>query len=241
MDIEVKIYDYPKDLVGLSKEVREDEADLGIYISDEADYEVFIDEKGNVVKDEINEALKAMILLKDARFKTFVAPVTASYSVEQVVKMFHAKFIRTKSSERNVIDEYIKNEREINRKDVLYAYLATIDAVNSLVLTMNLMSVTNKTLGEIIGIVPRYYMKKLDINCPWDKKGKVMRNLIEDNATSSVDLIEGVRLRYTDAWALVIPDSEEPLCKVYAESIYEEEAELLLNEITGDIQKIINL
>ena len=241
LNVGVKIYDYSKDLVGLSKEVKESNASLGIYISDEADVGVFIDEKGNIIKDEIYEALTAMILLRNTKFNTIVAPVTASFSVEQVAKMHNAKFIRTKTSERNVIDEYIKNEKGISRREVINCYLSTMDAVNTLALTLNLLTELKMSLSEALSSVPRYYMRKVDVSCPWDKKGKVMRNLIEERDNNSVDLIEGVRMSFSDSWALVLPDLDEPVCRVYTESINEEEAEHLLEELTFDIEKIIGV
>lgn len=241
LNVDVKVYGFSKDLVGLRKEVVENNVDLGVYISDEASYAVFVDEKGNIIKDELYEALKAILLLKASKFRTIVAPANASDSVEQVAIMYNAKFIRTKISERNVIDEYINNEKDISRREIVNSYLSTLDAVNVLVRMLNLITDNNVTLSELIGRIPKYFMKKTDVNCPWDKKGKVMRNLIEERPTSSVDLIEGVRLSFQDSWALVLPDSDEPLCKVYTESVNEEEAEQLLEELTVDIQKIINI
>lgn len=241
LNVELKLYDFTKDLVGLRKEVVEGSVNMGIYISDEASHAVFVDETGNILKDEMYEALKALILLNATKIKTIVAPANASDSVEQVAKMYNAKFIRTKISERNVIDEYIKNEKDISRNDILNAYLSTLDAVNILSLTLNLMAERNIELSQFVSSIPRYFMKKLDVSCPWDKKGVVMRNLIEELPANSVDLIEGVRLRFQDSWALVLPDSEEPLCKVYTESVDENEAKKLMDELTGNIQKIINI
>lgn len=241
LNVDLKTYEYTKDLIGLRKEVVEGNVDMGIYISDEASYAVFIDEKGNILKDEMYEALKALILLNVSKFKTIVAPANASDSVEEVAKMYNAKFIRTKISERNVIDEYIKSEKDINRNEVLNAYLSTLDAVDILALTLNLLAEKGIKFSELFRKIPRYFMKKIDVSCPWDKKGRVMRTLIEELPSNSVDLIEGVRLRFRDSWALVLPDSEEPLCKVYTESVDEDEAKKLLEELTGNIQKIINV
>jgi mannose-1-phosphate guanylyltransferase/phosphomannomutase len=65
-----------------------------------------------------------------------------------------------------------------------------------------------------------------------------MRNLIEENNSKSVDLIEGVKLNFDDGWALVLPDADEPLCRVYAESKDSEELSKLTDELLKRIESI---
>jgi mannose-1-phosphate guanylyltransferase/phosphomannomutase len=240
LNIEFIIYEYDNDLKGLSKVVKDTNSNLGMWISDEADNYVFIDEKGNVIKNETQEAIKALVLLNLFKFKTIVTTVDASYSVEKLADMYNAKFIRTKIEERNVIDEYIRNETDKNRKYILNSYLSITDGVSMSVLLIDLITKFKTTLSSIIGKVPKYHMKYLEIACPWELKGKVMRNIIEKcNDFSSVNLIEGVRLNYDQCWALILPDLNEPFCKVYTESEKEEDAEKVLKELSYSIKKII--
>ncbi|MDP4143709.1 MAG: sugar phosphate nucleotidyltransferase [Bacillota bacterium] len=216
--VSIKFYGEPKDIVGLSKTVIECGANMGAYISDEGEEGIFIDEKGNIIKDEVYEALKALVLLKTTKIKVLAAPVTASANVEEIAKMCGAKFVRTKTSQKNILDAYLKNEKQLNKRDIVNGYLMTLDALSILLLTLNLMASSNLALSTIMSRVPRYYAKKQEIVCPWNLKGKVMRNLIEESFSNSIDLIEGVKLNFDDAWALILPDSDEPLCRVYTES-----------------------
>jgi mannose-1-phosphate guanylyltransferase/phosphomannomutase len=240
LNIEFIIYEYDNDLKGLSKVVKDTNSNLGMWISDEADNYVFIDEKGDIIKNETQEAIKALVLLNLFKFKTIVTTVDASYSVEKLADMYNAKFIRTKIEERNVIDEYIRNETDKNRKYILNSYLSITDGVSMSVLLIDLITKFKTTLSGIIGKVPKYHMKYLEIACPWELKGKVMRNIIEKcNDFSSVNLTEGVRLNYDQCWALILPDLNEPFCKVYTESEKEEDAEKVLKELSYSIKKII--
>ncbi|MCD3297103.1 nucleotidyltransferase, partial [Clostridium botulinum C/D] len=89
-------------------------------------------------------------------------------------------------------------------------------------------------------ILPKYYNYKKQIYCPWNKKGKVMRNLIEGNDFNVLEIIEGVSINYEEAWALILPDSDEPLCKIYIESKDEAKGKHIRHELDRKIQKILN-
>ncbi|MDP4179184.1 MAG: sugar phosphate nucleotidyltransferase, partial [Bacillota bacterium] len=86
LGISVKLYDEYRDLVGLSKLVKECNANLGIYMSDDGENAVIIDENGGIIKDEAFEALNALVLLKTTKLKTLVAPVTASVTIEKIAE-----------------------------------------------------------------------------------------------------------------------------------------------------------
>lgn len=241
LKINVRIFNENKDLIGLSKDVLQSGADLGISIDDEAERAILIDEKGNIIREDMNEALKALILLKSTKFNALVVPVTASSSIEQIAEICGANFVRTKTSHRNILEGYYKNIKTLSRREILSEYLNSLDALSNIMLTINFMALSDSSLSGILSKIPKYYVKTKEVICPWNMKGKVMRNLIEESSSKSVDLIEGVKLNYEDAWALILPDSEEPVCRVYTESPNSLKAENLNKELTDRIESIIGI
>jgi len=238
LKINIKIYDEFNDIVGLRKEVTETNANLGIRIDDECEQGILIDEKGNVIKDDLFDAINALVMLKSTNIKTLVVPVTASSTMEQIAEMCGCKFIRTKTSQKAIVDTYLKNEKNVTRRELVMAYLMSLDTISVCMLTLNLMAASNLPLSSILTQIPRYHIAKKEVKCPWNMKGKVMRNLIEENDSKSVDLIEGVKLNFDDGWALVLPDAEEPLCRVYAESKDSEELKKLTDNLLNRIEII---
>lgn len=241
LKVNVKLYHDSKDLIGLSKEVVTSCANLGVYISDEGNFAVLVDEKGNIINDDAYDALKAFIMLKSTELKTLVVPVTSSDSMEGIARMCGVGFIRTKTPQKSILEAYINNEKTLSRRDIINSYLITLDAVGILMLTLNLMANSNITLSEIISKFPKYYKKNQEVLCPWNMKGKVMRNLIEENSSDSVELIEGVKLNYADAWALILPDAEEPVCRVYAEAKNSDDVEKISDELARKIQDLVGI
>ncbi|BAH06702.1 hypothetical protein CKR_1651 [Clostridium kluyveri NBRC 12016] len=231
LKVEVKLYDKFGDTEGLAQKVIEDSANLGIEIDEECERPVIIDEKGSIIKDNLYDALNALVMLKTHDIRTLVVPVTASSTMEKLAKICGCKFIRTKTAHKVILETYLKNTTGINKRDMVSAYLMTLDAVSVCSMIINFMANCNRTLSQITSIIPKYYTMKKEIKCPWNMKGRLMRNLIEENTSKSVDLIEGVKLNFEDGWTLVMPDAEEPLCKIYTEcSDYKK-----LNKLTEDI------
>lgn len=218
LKVNLKLYNEYNDLIGLSKEVKSCGANMGIFISDEGENAILVDERGNIIKDTLYEALNALVLLKSTKLKTLVVPISASEVMGDIALACNAKFIRTKSTQRNILDTLIKNEKRISRREIVVSYLMSLDCISMCIYTLNVMANSNLSLSSILSSIPKYYNKRQEISCPWNMKGMVMRNLIEENNSKSVDLIEGVKLNYDNGWVLVLPDADEPLCRIFAES-----------------------
>ncbi|MFL0195235.1 sugar phosphate nucleotidyltransferase [Clostridium sp. WILCCON 0269] len=231
LKVEMKFYDKFGDTKGLARKVMEDSANLGIEIDEECEKPVIIDEKGNIIKDNLYDALNALVMLKSHDIKTLVVPVTASSTMEKLAKMCGCKFIRTKIAHKFILETYLENVSNISERDMVSAYLMTLDAVSVCTMTINFMANCNRSLSQITSTIPQYYSMKKEIKCPWNMKGRIMRNLIEENSSKSIDLIEGVKLNFEDGWTLVLPDADEPLCKVYTECRDYKK----LNQLTEDV------
>ncbi|SHH63806.1 sugar phosphate nucleotidyltransferase [Clostridium grantii] len=240
LKVNVKIYDNYKDLVGMSKEIKSSGADLGVILSDESESAIIIDEKGNIIKEDLYEGLKNFIMLKSSNLHYLVVPVTSSRIMESIATMCSVEFIRTKTSHKSILKVYLNKEDEISRREIIDSYLISLDALSVLSLTLNFMAESNIKLSSIVEKFPLYYKNKKDILCPWNMKGKVMRNLIEENPSKSIELIEGVRLNYEEAWALVLPDSDEPFCRLFAEANNYKEAERISIELSKRIEDLVS-
>jgi mannose-1-phosphate guanylyltransferase/phosphomannomutase len=89
-------------------------------------------------------------------------------------------------------------------------------------------------------------MEKKETQVPWEAKGTVIRSLIEELPENNLELHDGVKVYHQDGWALVLPDPEEPICRVFSEGITMEVAESLadfyiekINQIVGPVKKIV--
>ncbi|ADL50122.1 sugar phosphate nucleotidyltransferase [Clostridium cellulovorans] len=241
LKIGIKEYDTPKDIKGLAREVVNSGANMGIYFSDDGEEAVIIDEKGTIIRNSIYEALKAYILLKRSNLKVYATPVSSSMALEKIAEMCESKLVRTKTSQKDVFNGFLSgiSEGGVSKEEILRWYLMSLDSICMFALTLNHLAKYNTTVSALISLIPRYNSKKAETLCPWNKKGKVMRSLIEQHEIASIDLIEGIKLNYKNTWALVLPDKEEPLCRIYAESESKEKVDEIIADLTRKIENIV--
>jgi len=74
---------------------------------------------------------------------------------------------------------------------------------------------------------------------PWEQKGTVMRNLVEQTHGRDVDLIDGVKVHHDSGWVLVLPDPEEPLTHIWAEGDSVAETRNLAQEYARRIRQML--
>jgi hypothetical protein len=67
------------------------------------------------------------------------------------------------------------------------------------------------------------------VECNWQKKGKVMRQLIEESRTQPVEMIEGVKIFFEGGWVLIFPDPAEPYLHINVEAASPQQCDEIVN------------
>jgi mannose-1-phosphate guanylyltransferase/phosphomannomutase len=113
------------------------------------------------------------------------------------------------------------------------------DGIMSLFKLMEYLAISNASLSSIVGNLPSYHMATSDTFCPWDKKGLVMRRVLDYAKGKETEMVDGVKIHNDNGWILVLPDPDEPKVTVYAESDAQESADSEVNSFTNFIEDII--
>ncbi|MFZ5626251.1 MAG: sugar phosphate nucleotidyltransferase [Bacillota bacterium] len=114
-------------------------------------------------------------------------------------------------------------------------YLLADDLYTLLVL---LRQAEEQGLERLLQELPDFNWIAKSTACPWEAKGLVMRRLMEELQDRELELLDGIKLWDNGAWALVLPDSEEPVCRIYAEGPDMEIAESLTEQLLQKISEI---
>jgi mannose-1-phosphate guanylyltransferase/phosphomannomutase len=108
------------------------------------------------------------------------------------------------------------------------------DAMYSFAKIMEMMALCGKRLGEIDAALPRMVTSRRNVNCSWEHKGKVMRNIMRDSEGKQRDLVDGVKVHLDQngatASVLLLPDKERPLFHINAEAMDKATADHLANQ-----------
>ena len=208
----------------IALEMKKNSYDLGCRIDSNGEEMELYDEYGKLVEKDRLSILRSLICLKNAYNKEVVVPYTAPKAIETIAESMKGKVIRTKSSQHSLMSEVLKRETIGAQMLPLYC-----DAIVMLVKLLEAMAKEQKPLSGYIYSIPDFYTKEKVIECPWEQKGKVMRWLIQEESKGNnvVELFEGIKIRHDNGWALILPDSEEAVCRIYSEGVSEEYAEEL--------------
>lgn len=207
------------------EQVLQYQCDLGVIFHSDGEYLVLIDSKGTVIQEDLFTALVSLLVLKTNAPSTIVVPVTASQIMETMAKQYQGNVIRTKTSKQFYMQQILEDQI-VNTQKGYKQFFLQFDAINALVSILEFLAKEKTPLSQLISSVPEFFVSRRDIECPWDAKGTVMRKLIEEQERKK-ELLDGVKVFHEKGWALVLPDSDEPVCRIFSEGASMEAAEEL--------------
>jgi phosphomannomutase len=207
--------------------VREQGADLGIAWDGDADRCFFIDDRGEFVDGDFLTALLARQLLHAEPGATILYDVRASRAVPDTVRELggtsyvnrvgHAFFKAALRERSAAFGGEVSGHYYF--RDFWCADSGTIPAL----LVLELLSVQEKRLSELVGAFRERYFISGEINSEVvDQEGK-LRELAERYPDGEVSWLDGVSVDFPDWHFNVRPSNTEPLLRLNLESLVSNE------------------
>lgn len=215
-------------------------ADIGISMDNDGDRVIFIDEKGNIIRDQTILGLLAQEALIKNPDGVIVSPITASMSLDDIVSDYNGNLIKVPMN--NVLDEIIKSKAVFGGGDsgmyVFPEFQKCFDAIFAAVKVLEIVCKHNKTISTLIREIPEYPRAEFSIKIQHDEKDRVLENLKDQvEAKGEVDTTEGIKIQGEDSFVLVRPSRFEPLMRVYIEAKSSGKLQKLSHEIKNAIEK----
>ncbi|AQS59754.1 mannose-1-phosphate guanyltransferase [Desulforamulus ferrireducens] len=206
----------------------------GAIIDPNGDNLILVDSQGKVVSEEILTALISLIILKEQAGPVIV-PVTAPRAIDELAARYQGQVIRTKTSLQDFMDRIINHQMQNNQQ--LSQHFMNFDALLTLLKVLEYCAREGISIDQLVAEIPSFYLQRKEVAVPWQAKGKVIRKLIEE-PSGKMELLDGVKVFHPQGWALVLPDPEEPVCRIFTEGVSMEAAEELTNFYTEKIRQI---
>jgi len=220
----------------LARLVAQTGALLGAAIGGGGEELVLVDEEGRVIAGDLLLALLSLVSLK-VWGGPLVVPVTAPAALETLAGAHGTRVIRTKTPPAEwlgrLLAEFGGGEAPWPRT-FLYC-----DALAALATVVGALRREGATLGRLLAQLPPLYRKQEAVPVSWGARGRVIRELAEQPAPHGVELVEGVKIYHPQGWTLVLPDPEEPVCRVYTDATSWEVAEALTERCLARIKEIL--
>lgn len=212
-------------------------ADIGIAMDNDGDRVIFIDEKGNVIRDQTAFGIITREYLIENPGGTIVSSIIASMSLDEIVSDHGGKLIKVPID--SVLDEITKNKAifggDSSGMYVFPKLQGCFDAIFAAVKMLEIVCKHNKTLSTLVKEVPEYPRTVFSVDCEHDEKMKVLENL-EENLKGKIDTTEGIRIQGNDSVVLIRPSRFEPLMRVYVEAKSSGKLQKLSHDINKDLK-----
>jgi len=212
---------------------------MGVVINEDGENVVLIDHKGRILDKDKQLALTSLITLKTGMDKRLIVPHTASRVIEKMAECYSIEVVRTKNTPAAIMKEMFENKAGM--QESLFQYILNFDGIWSIGSLLDFMAANSVILYDIVNELPHFFLEKNEVKCDWQHKGRVIREIIEENKNRELELFEGVKINSENGWVLILPDSERPVCSIYAEGVSEEYAKELAAEFTEKIKSIVSV
>ncbi len=231
-----------KQVARIAELVRVSGSDLGFVIDPEGELAITVDDTGHVLAgDELLLAIVALIAEAEPTASVAV-PVNVTGAVERILTADNA-VVRTKLWGASLMET-------ATARAVMFAgtpdggciwpeFLPAYDAAVTLVKLLDLLAATDRSLGSVVASLPAIHVAHETIVTPWERKGTVMREIVERAGSREVELIDGVKVVDGEEWALVLPDPDEALTHVWAEAGSEAAARELAQDYVRRIRTVL--
>lgn len=223
----------------LAGEVPKAGADLGLVLDANGEHAVLIDEQGKIIDDDLFMALISLVILDTAREPVVAVPVNATQAIDKMAEVRKGRVVRTKTAPVAFMQEVLRLEMRDAQGPFNQAVLAA-DALAAVIRVLEYAALKETSLSRMTAGIPEFHMVRKQTDCPWREKGRVIRQLIEENRGKPMELIDGVKVYHDKGWALVLPDAGEPRYHVFSEGSTYEFAEELANFYVNRIKELRN-
>jgi mannose-1-phosphate guanylyltransferase/phosphomannomutase len=209
-------------------------AQAGFWLHPTAEAITLVDETGRIHSGVELLSLTVALLMQSGQKGTIAVPVQAPSTIEQMAVLKRCQVIRTKSSDRAMLETATSAEVVLTgTTDGRFAFprfQAAFDGMFAIAKLMELAAACAIPLSQGLSTVPARAFLETSLPCAWEMKGGIMRRMSEDSLEKEATFIDGIKVQFGEDWVLVLPDQNIPCVHIVAEAKNHKTAQRLLSE-----------
>ena len=227
----------PDNLSELSKQVLENNADIGFAVDPDADRLAVVDEKGRPLGEEYTLVLSAdgYINTLGVEGEVFVSNLSTSLALDKLALTKNCKVKRSAVGEINVVNKM--NEvgsnlgGEGNGGVILRECHLGRDSLVAITMVLNRMTQSSYPISEIYDSLPQFEIVKDKISVDGIKSDDFLSRVNEYYKDGEKNTIDGLKITWDEKWVHLRSSNTEPIIRIYAEAPLKKEAEDLVLQI----------
>lgn len=233
----------PQNLQELSKNVKENNADLGIAFDGDGDRSIFCDNNGEILTGDKSALVLAQHILKKKPGSLVVTCLNSGSNIESIANQFTSKVIRTKVGSVEVSRKMVPTNALIGFEEnggFMYGpHNQVRDGCMTLALMLDLLAMTEKSLSQQINDLPASYTTKDKLSCSPEDAKKLIQALKDEFPNS--DTTDGIKISTNSKnWVMIRPSGTEPIIRIYGEAESQQKLDSLMSEYLEKAKTIIS-
>ncbi|MBL7169588.1 MAG: phosphomannomutase/phosphoglucomutase [Candidatus Aenigmarchaeota archaeon] len=231
-------------LTDLRKKVVETKSDIGIAFDNDGDRIGFIDEKGNIIRNDIAMIFLTKDILKKYKKPRIVHEVKFSRMFIEYVKKNGGIPVMSKVGYPNIVSKMLKKKSHLGGELSGHFYFSENnyyeDGIFSGAKFVEYLSNQNKKFSELVKPFLKYMSsEELRVPCPDEKKQQVVKKIKSSFKSKGYKIItiDGVRVEFKDGWGLIRPSNTEPELSVRFEATTKERLHQISDIILTELKK----
>ena len=209
-------------LTTLCDEVRRQRASVGFAQDPDADRLAVVDENGVYIGEEYSLALAAQWMMSRRSGAIAVTNLSSSRMLDDIAKRFGGSVLRTPVGEASVVDAMLKSGAVIggegNGGVIDPRIVPGRDSLVGMAYVLQLMAATGKTVSQLVADYPRYEIVKTKFECRRNEADRAVAALKKEFAAEKIDIQDGIRIDWDNAWVHARPSNTEPIMRIIAEA-----------------------
>ena len=207
-----------KNMLDLSKKVKEEKAELGIGFDGDADRIGIVDEKGKILWGDQLLMIFARDILKDNPGATIVGEVKCSQNLFKDIEG-HGGTAVMSAAGHSLIKKKMQETNSLLAGEmsghICFAddYYGFDDAIYAACRILQIVASSKVKVSEMLLDVPKTEATpEIRVDCPDDRKFEIVRELTESfRKNYDVIDIDGVRVNFGEGWALIRASNTQPV------------------------------
>jgi len=231
-----------KNLAMLSDAVKEHGADFGIAPDGDGDRYFFVDEHGDVVRQEILRGIMAQIALAEHPGATVCYDIRPGRITRDLIEEAGGKAVVTRVGHSLIKQTMLDHDAVFGGESsghYFYKFpFGTFEAPVPFVLKFLVwLSDQNKTLSQAVAPYRERYAHSGEINSTVANVPTVLERIKTRYADAQIDLLDGVTVTYPDFWFNVRGSNTEPLIRLNLEATSRDLMEQKRDEVLAVIRE----
>ena len=232
-----------ENLTGLCEAVKTRRAEIGFAQDPDADRLAIFDETGTYIGEEYTLALAAKCIFSRETGKA-ATNLSTSRMLDDIAEGAGGQVIRTPVGEANVVKAMLENNCIIGGEGnggVIDLRVSPVrDSLVGIVLVLQLMAETGKSVSELVSEIGGYYMSKDKFAAEKSQARQILDLAKEAFTDAKLDTADGCRFDFDDGWLHLRTSNTEPVMRIIVEAKDQPTAQKYIDAVTNIRRKILN-